>query len=134
MKQVRSPGRYRVALLAILAGVGFIAGTMCTPAPADEGVGLAASLTAPPRNADTALHPAPGSPGLAALVEDRTVRSGPRSGAAGRGSDAGLGTPSASSRTAGSTSDSASSLFARRALARSGRLSAPATAPPDLPF
>lgn len=135
-------GRLRAPILALLAGVGLLV----QGAEASRGATVGASLSPGHAAGATALHPASGLPTLLALGEGRlTGRSSGSRAPVGSGGGAWGHEPPEATRSSvpglthragalGSPAASAASVFARDALGRSGRLSAPSTAPPTSPF
>jgi hypothetical protein len=142
----RSFEHLRAPILAFLVGVGFVvqepaALVALTPASAER-----ASIVVMEAQGDTALHPASGLATLAALGNrlaargghgNRTLR-GPECHTGNHDNPAGGPNPTSSRawspNACGSLTATAAALFARGALRRSGRLSAPTTAPPVSPF
>lgn len=140
----RGFGRLRAPILALVAGVGFVVG-----APAEGIAGASgapdAEVVAADALLESALQAASGLTSLPSLQDG--VGKGPRSRTPGASrcelrtpEDSGSGgpawSPSASSRSGAPASPGAraAAVAARDALGRSGRLSAPSTAPPSLAF
>lgn len=129
-------GRLRAPLLALLAGWGFVVHGPPVPVP---NATVAASLSVADAAGDLALHPSSGLSTLLWIDGESRRRGrghGPDSAGGGAAGHGRTGHPAAplDTRAPDSRAAVASAVFARDALGRSGRLSAPTTAPPRSPF